>query len=148
MGGRSSWSITQLTTLTCWILAPSASPCACSYHGLHTHAQDERAAYNGSQDEQSMGVIHSSLKLLIHTKTRLERGGSIRKGWSTFIQCTRQNRRTCTTMTEQKVHVMTIQPQCSHSNMCSSSTRESTSSWKEHEFHFIIPSWSSTQGKW
>ena len=37
---------------------------------------------------------------------------------------------------------MIIQPQCSHSNtMSCSSTRESTSSWKEHEFHFMTPSW-------
>ena len=138
MGERSSWAITQLTTLTCWILALYASPCARSNHGLHMHscARWTSSLYiEGSQDEQSIGSDIQQPEATHSYQNETWKKWLYQKGLiNIYTNVQDRTESTCTTMI--------IQPQCSHSNTCS------TSSWKEHEFHFMIPSWSSTQGKW
>ena len=60
------------------------------------HKMNERPIVEteGSQDEQSIGSdIQQPEATHIHTKTRLERGGSIRKVDQDSYKCTRQNRK-------------------------------------------------------
>ena len=105
-----------MCTLICWILAPCALPCACWYHGLHTHAQIKMTeqpiyilrfsilqateSWAGPGNEANSCTPKGNLKELV-----------LSEEWSRFIQ---KHKKT------QEVHVphQIVQPQCCHSNTC------------------------------